>query len=335
MARSKTDLHHRPAWERITHIHQLLQNEELPNCPALARFFEVCTRTIKRDLDFMKCRLNLPIAFDSRRNGYYYTECVERFPGVPVTEAEVFALLVAHKAIAQYRGTPFQGPLQSAFSKLTGQLDRTSHYTLTGLDEALSFRPFAPEETDLAAFEVLSRGVQERRAVRFRYRNLGAKQSRRRTVHPHHLACVENHWYLLAWDCNREDMRTFALTRLTQPVLTRERFRRQAGFSAEEYLKGSFTVFKGREDYEVVIEFDVWATDLVRGRTWHVSQELVALGGGRSRLRLRLNNIADIEPWVLSWGTHATVIRPAELAHRVERAAEELKKRYQKLGLER
>lgn len=264
MARSKTDLHHRPAWERITHIHQLLQNHELPNCTALGRLFEVCTRTIKRDIDFMKCRLNLPISFDSQRNGYHYTEPVDRFPGVPVTEAEVFALLVAHKAIAQYRGTPFQGPLQSAFSKLTGQLDRTSHYTLMGLDEALSFRPFAPEDMDLAIFEALSRGVQERRVVRFRYRNLGTKQSRARKVHPHHLACVENHWYLLAWDCGRQDMRTFALSRLTQPELSRERFRRESGFNADEYLKGSFTVFKGREDYEVVIEFDAWATDLVR-----------------------------------------------------------------------
>jgi predicted DNA-binding transcriptional regulator YafY len=127
-------------------------------------------------------------------------------------------------------------------------------------------------------------------------------------------------------------MRTFALTRLTKPELLRERFRRQAGFSADEYLKGSFTVFKGRQDYEVVIEFDAWATDLVRGRTWHASQEFVALAGGGSRLRLRLNNIADIEPWVLSWGTHATVIRPLELAKRVEQTARELTLRYPKLG---
>lgn len=91
-------------------------------------------------------------------------------------------------------------------------------------------------------------------------------------------------------------------------------------------------MFKGREDYEVVIEFDAWATDLARGRAWHASQEFVVLAGGCSRLRLRLNNIADIEPWVLSWGIHATVIRPKELAKRVEQNADELKQRYQRLG---
>jgi hypothetical protein len=34
---------------------------------------------------------------------------------MPLTEGEVFAMLVAHKAIAQYRGTPFEHPLAIAF----------------------------------------------------------------------------------------------------------------------------------------------------------------------------------------------------------------------------
>jgi len=46
-----------------------------------------------------------------------------------------------------------------------------------------------------------------------------------------------------------------------------QRFTPDAKFDPDEYLKGSFTVFKGKEDYEVVVEFDVWATDLIRGRT--------------------------------------------------------------------
>ena len=37
-------------------------------------------RTIKRDIEFMKDRLNLPIEFDAKQNGYYYTESVEQFP---------------------------------------------------------------------------------------------------------------------------------------------------------------------------------------------------------------------------------------------------------------
>jgi proteasome accessory factor B len=335
MPKRQRQINSRPPWERILRLHQLLQNGEYPNCTQLAEEFEVATRTIKRDVDFMKSRLKLPLAYDDARWGYYYSKPVEQFPGLPMTEAEMFALLVAHKAIAQYQGTPFQQPLAAAFRKLTGQLDGTARYTLHNLDEALSFRPFAPDTADLETFQILTQALQERRVVRFQYRNLGAKQAQRRTVHPYHLACIENHWYLFAFDVTRQAMRTFVLTRLSRPQLEQERFEKPRRFNPDEYLRGSLTVFKGAGDYEVVVDFDAWATDLVRGRRWHATQEFTELPDGTSRLRLRLDNIEEMERWVLSWGTHATVVRPQELARRIQQTAAELEKRYRTTEIER
>ena len=309
-------------------MHHLIQSGKYPNCSKLAKEFEVATRTIKRDIDFMKDRLKLPIEYDSRRYGFFYSASVDQFPGVAVTEAEVFALLVAHKAIAQYHGTPFQKPLEAAFAKLTSQLDCTAPFTLGSLDEAMSFRPFAPEDTDLKTFEVLSQGVREHRVVRFQYKKLNARKPECRRVQPHHLACIENVWYLFAFDMDREAMRTFVLTRLTEPELTPKRFAPRKDFNADEYLRGSFSVFRGGDDYEVVIEFDSWATDLIRGRKWHASQEFTELPNGCSRLRVRLNNIEEMERWVLSWGTHATVVRPKLLLDRILKTALLLHERY-------
>ena len=309
-------------------LHQLIKGGDFPNSHGLAREFEVSTRTIKRDVDFMKCRLNLPIEYDSRRYGFFYSKPVDQFPGVTVTEAEVFALFVAQKAIAQYRGTPYQKPLQSAYQKLAGQLDQSARITLGGLDEALSFRPLAPEDTDAQTFDVLSKAVQQHLTVRFRYKKLGNRQPQSRQVNPHHLACIENIWYVFAFDLDRGAMRTFALNRLSEPVLTRKSFTPRPDFNAEAYLKGSFSVFRGPDDYEVAIDFDAWATDLLRGRKWHASQQLQEMPKGGCRLSLRLNNIEEIERWILSWGTHATVVRPREQARRIRKAAVVLAKRY-------
>lgn len=110
----------RAAMERMHRIHQLLQHKEYPNCTKLAREFEVVTRTMKRDIEFMKDQMRLPIEFDSSRNGYCYTKPVDHFPELPMSEADVFALFVAGKAIEQYHGTPFQKLLESAFRRLTG-----------------------------------------------------------------------------------------------------------------------------------------------------------------------------------------------------------------------
>ena len=329
MAKTKSQPLSRPPLERMMRFHNLIQEASFPNCTKLAKEFEVTVRTVMRDLDFMRDRLNLPIEFDSQRNGFYYTEKVEQFPQLPFSEAEIFALLVAHKAVAQYRGTPFEQPLTLAFKRLTGQLDSSAKYSLNNLDEALSFRPFAPEDNELDTFEVITRALKDRRVLKFQYRNLDADKAQTRLVHPYHLCCVDNHWYLFAFDVKRQAMRTFALPRLKLPELTTERFTIPKKFNLSEYLKGSFSVFKGEDDYEVVVDFDSWGADLIRGRKWHASQEITELPKRQLRLRLRLNSIHEAERWVLSWGSHATVVRPQTLANRLQGIGRTLINRYE------
>jgi proteasome accessory factor B len=314
--------------ERMIQIHQRIRSGHYPNCRQLAQEIEVTTRTIKRDLDFMRSRLGMPIEYDPLRWGYYYSRPVDHFPSLPMNEAEVFALLIADKAIAQYHGTPWHRPLETAFRRLTGQLDREASYTLGNLDGAFSFRPLAPEDADLKMFQKLTQALKERRTIKFQYRNLGAKHWQPRQVNPYHLACIDSHWYLFAWDVVRRGMRTFVLSRMKEVTLTQKRFPKPRDFNVDEHLRGSFTVFKGKDDYEVVVEFDAWATDLLRGRRWHSSQELTELKDGCSRLRFRLNSIEEMERFVLSFGTHATVARPKELVARLEQTAKELAKRY-------
>lgn len=98
-------------------IHQLIQAGDYPNATVLAEKLEVSLKSIRRDLEFMRNRLGLPLAYDDHRWGYYYTEEVSSFPSLQITEGELFALLVAEKALQQYRGTPFEKPLRSAFQR--------------------------------------------------------------------------------------------------------------------------------------------------------------------------------------------------------------------------
>jgi proteasome accessory factor B len=223
---------------------------------------------------------------------------------------------------------PFQKALQMAFTKLTGQLDNRQRYSLEHLGLALSFRPLAPEDSDLNVFHLLTKGLQESRVLTFNYRNLGTKHWQERRVHPYHLACIDSHWYLFAHDLNRKAVRTFALTRLAKPALTNERFVKPKSFDPDKYLAGSFAVMKGDKEHEVVIEFDAWAADLVRGRQWHSSQEWTELPEGGSRMRMRLNGLEEIERWILSWGTHAKVIGPVALAERVRKTAKAVGRLY-------
>src|SRR5215212_7267905 len=92
--------------ERMLHIHDELQRGRPVNCTRLGATLEVSRKTVVRAIEYMRDRHNLPIEFDAVRNSYRYTEPVGAFPTQKVTEGEVFALLVARKALEQYRGTP-------------------------------------------------------------------------------------------------------------------------------------------------------------------------------------------------------------------------------------
>jgi predicted DNA-binding transcriptional regulator YafY len=320
----------RNATERLLAIHQLISARSYPNTTRLAREFDVSQKTVKRDVEWMRVHWDLPIEYDRQRHGYFYSREVKQFPGVPtITEAEMFALLVAHKAVDQYSGTPFHKPLQMAFRKLTGQLDNKEQYSLNESDDVLSFRPFAPEATDVERFEVVVRAIHHQRALRFLYRKPGEKNAVGRHVHPYHLTCNDNRWYLIGHDVDRSGIRTFALGRINGSPVPGGTFQKPKEFSVAKYLRGSLTVMSGRGDYEIVIEFDAWATDQLRGRLWHSSQQVTELPGGESRLRMRLSGLEEVERWVLSWGARATVIQPRQLAERVGVIARILAERYE------
>jgi predicted DNA-binding transcriptional regulator YafY len=318
----------RPPLDRMKRIIGVLQDRKYPNCTSMAAEFGVSTKTARRDIDFLRDRWNLPIEYDERKFGYYFTKPVERVPGVPVTEKELFALCVAHKAVEQYQGTPLQQPLELAFQKCMGQLDDQERFTLQNLDEVLSFRPFAPEDADLRLFELITEAIRERRVLEFHYRKPGEKIADLRRVNPYHLMQFNNRWYLLAHDRARREIRKFVLGRMREARPTPERFTRPAKFDAKKCFDRSLGVMTGAGDYQVVIELDAWLTDILRGRRWHPTQAWTELPGGGSHLRMRLSCLEEIEQWVLSWGTRATVLQPTELRERLFKTAEKLWQRY-------
>lgn len=70
----------------------------------------------------------------------------------------------------------------------------------------------------------------------------------------------------------QKDVRKFVLFRLSKPELTAQHFAVSEKFDLNRELSGSLGVSKGTDDYQVVIDFDAWGADDVRGRRWHSSR---------------------------------------------------------------
>jgi len=305
-------------------IHQAVQSGKFPNAASLAAEFEVSTKTVHRDLEFMRYQLDLPIEYDAQKYGFYYTEKVDAFPTVQITEGEFVALVVAERALEQYRGTNFEKPLLSAIRKMEQALPDTISLSLGDVQQTISFRTRAEPILNLEIFDALAKATAGRQQLQLSYRKPGQQAAEPRLVDPYHLANINGEWFLFAYDHLRKDIRTFVPARIQKIKATGKKFARPEKFSLEQRLRDSFGVYSGQSVTEVVIRFDARVADYLREKRWHPSQELRDLKGGAVELRMKLSSLQEVQRWVLSWGGDARVVKPAELASSVRAAAEKI-----------
>jgi predicted DNA-binding transcriptional regulator YafY len=318
----------RPPLVRMIRIHDLLSAGRYPNCCLLAREFEVSAKTIQRDIDFMRDQLVLPIEYDRVRHGFAYSGAVGQFPLITVSEGELVALLVAQKAVEQYRGTSFEKPLRTAFQKLASSLGNDASVSLHDLSEAVSFHSAGIPRSQINVFELLTEAIMSSQLVEFDYRSLRARKAERRRAAPYHLACINNQWYLIAGDQARGQLRTFALTRIDGVKKLRTFFERPADFSASKMLSGSFAAFEAGKTERIRIHFDRFAARLVSERQWHSSQETRPAGREGIELTMHVGIAPDLESWILGWGDHAEVIEPGSLRDRISATVQRMAAKY-------
>jgi len=307
-------------------IHQAIQSGAFPNASHLASELEVSSKSIHRDLEFMRDRLQLPLEFNRRRLGYYYTEEVKAFPTLQITEGELFALIVAEKALQQYRGTSFEKPLLSAIRKMEQALPDIISLNLAEVERTISFRTRTESLIDLNIFDALAKATASRKQLEVAYRKPGQQRTEQRVIDPYHLANINGEWFLFAFDHLRKDVRTFAPGRIKAVKPTGKLFVRSQRFSLEERLRDSFGVHSAEGKFDVVIRFNQHVADYVREKRWHDSQRLKELKGGEVELHLKLSSLSEVERWVLSWGGNARVLGPKALVESVRRAARKILK---------
>jgi proteasome accessory factor B len=313
--------------ERMWRIHQEVQGGSHPNCAGLARQLEVSPKTVMRDIEFMRDRLGMPLAYEAVRHGYFYTAPVQEFPMMKVSQGEVAALLLAQKSLEEFRGTPFERPLASAFRKLSTSLNSEMDVAWHEMEEAVSVRRAGAGLADLQVFDALAQAVMKRHEVTFSYHKLDGAKAESRQVRPYHLGCIENQWYLFAHDEARGAVRTFALPRIQVVERTGGTFRRPKDFSLTKILDGSFAVFEGGSPRVVRLRFRGVTARIVAERTWHDSQKITPHAGG-IELTMRVGLSPDLVRWALGWGAEAEVLEPTELRATLAKAARATTKVY-------
>ncbi len=320
----------RPPLERMQWLDRQLRRRAYPGAADAAAMFEVSRRTILRDIDYMRAMLGAPIEYDRGRRGYYYADDTFNLSAIQLTEGELFSILVAEKALRQYRGAPYEACLESAFEKIRRALPEQITVDLSAAETRLSFDVGPTRPPDLATFRLCAEAVARQAPLRLCYHTQSRNRDTIRVVEPYHLHNHQGDWYLIAYCRTRRGVRHFLVSRILRIEILDEPFESPRDFDFQSYAKHSFGIEQGGRAYRIAVWFDSYEARWIRERTWHETQRLIDHADGSLTLEFQASGLDEIARWVLSYGEHAVVLKPKRLREQVARAHSEAARNYQK-----
>jgi predicted DNA-binding transcriptional regulator YafY len=209
--------------ERVLHLLGLLQQRPVWTGPELAERLGVTTRSIRRDIERLR-GLGYPVQAAQGAGGGYQLGRGKGLPPLLLDDAEAVAVAVSLRLAA---GGTISGASEAALrtlAKLDQVMPPRLRSEVRAIHEATQTLDQGRATVDGEALLRLARAVRDMVRVRFDYEARDGTPSAR-TVEPVGMVATGRRWYLMAYDVDRNDWRTFRLDRMSTVEPTTWRFR--------------------------------------------------------------------------------------------------------------
>lgn len=239
---------------RLLELLALLQaRREWPG-PELADRLEVGVRTVRRDVERLR-RLGYPVEATRGVAGGYRLARGASLPPLLLDDEEATAIAVGLRAAAGTSVAGIEEPALRALVKLEQVLPARLRRRVSALGEATVATPGPTGPTvDPEVLTVIAGSCRDGIGLRFDYRTRAGAGGRRH-LEPHSLANLGRRWYLVGWDRDRDDWRTFRVDRIGRPAPTAERCegRELPATDAAEFVAASISSAPYRYEARVTV----------------------------------------------------------------------------------
>jgi predicted DNA-binding transcriptional regulator YafY len=224
---------------RALRLLSLLQTRRTWTGQELIDRLAVSERTLRRDIDRLR-ELGYRVAATTGPTGGYRLEAGADIPPLLLDDDEAVAIAMGLLTAAGGTITGIEETSVRALAKLEKVLPPRIRRRVNTLQSAVVPVVRAWVKVDAEALTAVAQACQDHERLRFDYETREGQRSERH-VEPHQLVSLFQRWYLLAYDRDRDDWRTFRLDRLENPRATRITFRprRIPGGTAAEYVMAS------------------------------------------------------------------------------------------------
>ena len=310
--------------ERFYKIEMLIRSSGSVPFAALMDELGVSRATLKRDLEYLRERMDAPIVYDRFANGYSMRpdardlrQVKHELPGVWFSEREIHALLTMHQLIQGLdEGGVLARHLQPLLDKLHGMLG-ASGAQAGELMKRVKIMSAARRPVVGKHFELIGSAITRRQRVQMQYYVRSRREDTERIVSPQRLVHWRNTWYLDAWCHTSDALRRFALDAVRGAVLLEERAKEVALKTIEAQLDAGYGAFSGAKVQWASLRFTPEAAQWVQHEQWHPQQQATLHDDGSLTLRVPYADATELAMDVLRHGEQVHVLAPKSLVANV------------------
>lgn len=306
--------------ERIYRIDQLLNDRKTVSFQELLDRLEVSAATLKRDLAYMRDRLNAPIVYDKEQNGYRFEKKSENYalPGLWFSPEEIFALLTMQHLLANLDSgglvTQHIKPLQA---RLLAMLD-DSGSSFEEIQKRVKIEKMGSRKFDLDHFQEVGLALVKRKRLVIEYQSRSKDENTQREISPQRMIYYRDNWYLDAWCHFKEALRSFSVDAIsrTEMVQINAIDVDEAELNAE--LGSGYGIFAGKEVQWAVLQFNSDRAKWVANEKWHPQQKSRLLNDGSYQLEVPYSDERELIMDIMKHGSNIKVLSPESLSKAVK-----------------
>jgi predicted DNA-binding transcriptional regulator YafY len=303
---------------RLLSLLSLLQARRDWSGGELADRLEVGVRTVRRDIDRLR-RLGYPIAGTSGTAGGYRLGGGSKLPPLLLDAEEAVAVAVGLRTAATVGVAGIEETSIRALAKLEHLLPAGLRRRVSALGAATVPYPSFGPTVDAEVLAQIATACRDHERLRFAYRSHSGESSRR-LVEPHRLVHTGRRWYLVAWDVDRGDWRTFRADRLGPRLTVDRRFapRKPPADDLAAYVSRGVSAVRDRFQATVILRAPI---SQVAGRVPGWVGTVEPIDDESCLLRTGSDWLGGLAVYVGEIGVDFEVVDPPEFVDRVRELA--------------
>ena len=322
-------------YERIHMIDQMLADRKFVSFNELKDRLEISPATLKRDLAFMRDRLNAPIIFDRELGGYRFDKASQlpgnqyELPGLWFSAEEIHALLTMQHLLANLDTGGLLGPhIKPLLSRLTAIIG-ADESELTEVQKRIKIESVGARHFYLDQFQSVGSALLRRKRLVIDYHARGTDEVTRREASPQRLVYYRDNWYLDAWCHLRNGLRNFSVDAIKRVEILEKNADNVSETKLNAVLGSGYGIFSGKDTHWATLHFTAARARWVAAERWHPKQRGNFLSDGSYELNVPYNDDRELIMDIMKHGATVQVIAPISLRNRLASEIRSLQKLYE------